>query len=480
MNDGLKLRKSWLSIFVLFHLAASQSLHASETPWKVYGWPLSEKSFSEIALNHDAIMGTFVCPALTRLNLQAARSEPLLLQSVAASGATWTFGLKASTAWWNGKAVEASDIEEFLLRELPKLNLPNFKLEKSAKSVSVVFEKDPIFGPYVLNGIPFSRNTGGKLECAGPLEIFEKNQDLLLKGRLKGKDREIVLVHEAPRSQIKDDFVSFRFGNELHPLTYERQIEEEISCKTPLELPIVTLIAWNPAGRYTKDEEFRRAMTSILPRGALLRAGAGSLGELISAPIIKSHPGYKRSLFVLPYDLKKADSILNSMSLVRSEKDGYRRTPTGEVLEISIATDPSKNSSLMRKILDDSFRALGMRLQMVTDKSKADGILTGIELNWPTNDLTSLLHSKKGQKVWPWTYSFPEIDTAMDKYKLSLSQEKPDFALLQSIHELVMKREPFSVLVQHKSCMQYGKGVRPSAGVPNARDPDWVRLVFER
>lgn len=488
---------SWnlkLSGFVLIHLylAASSRLYASETPRKIYGWPLSEKSLSDIALNQDAIMGTFVCPALTRLNLQAAKSEPVLLQSVstAAGGAKWVLTLKPGLKWWSGKAVEASDLEEFLKGELPKIServfgkalaASDFKTEKTDKAVTITFAKAPGFGPYILDRAPFARGSqSNKLECAGPLSIHEKNKDIVLEGDLSGKARKIILMQEAPKTETKDDYLSFRFGNELHPSTWVRQIEEEMTCKIPIELPIVTVVAWNPKGQYTKDEEFRRAMTSILPRGALLRAGAGSLGELISAPIIKSHPGYKKSLLVLPYDLKKADTILNAMNLVRSEKDGYRRTPSGEVMEISIASDPSKNSGLLHKILDDSFRALGIRFKMTSDKANADGILTGIELEWPENDLTSLLHSKKSQNVWPWTYNFPEIDAAMEKYNLSLSQEKPDFALLQRIHELVMKREPFSVLVQHKSCMQYGKAVKTPSGVPNTKNPDWIRAVLER
>ena len=120
-----------------------------------------------------------------------------------------------------------------------------------------------------------------------------------------------------------------------------------------------------------------------------------------------------------------------------------------------------------------------MKLKMVGKDEKADGMLAGIAGSWPENDLAPLLHSKRSSDVWPWTYHFKEIDEAMSRYNLSLTQAKPDFSLLENIHDLVYKKEPFSVLVQHKSCMQYGKGMA-APKVISVKSPDWIRAVFER
>ena len=487
------LRKQSLTLnsLALIYFAVSLPLEASETPRKIYGWPLSEKGLSEIVLNQDALMGELVCPSLTRLNLATGQSESTLLQTVTESeqGRKWTFSLKPGVTWWGGTGVELADLEVYLKEELGPLVrkflgdsevVPNHKFEKTGSTLSVVFDKAPKFGPYILNRLPFYRRVKDVVECAGPLKASQDEKDIVLEGVLKSGPKKFVMKAGFPNFEAKDAFVSFRFGNELHPPSWERQIEEELSCPLPLELPVMTLIAWNPEGRYTRDEEFRRAMTFILPRGAMLRAGAGSLGDLISAPILRVHSGYKKSLLVLPYDLKRADAILNAMSLPRSEKDGFRRTVQGEILEITIAIDPSQNAGLLRKILDDSFRALGMRLKVTSDRAQADGILSGLEVSWPENDIAPILHSRISQKVWPWRYHFPEIDEALDAYNRDLTRLKPNFTLLERIHELVMKREPFSVLVQHKSCMQYGEGVKPAPGKPNVRDPDWIQAVLNR
>ncbi len=474
----------------LAYLAPRLDLFARERPLMVYGWPLSASDPDKIVLNQDAIMGTYVCPALTRLNLQSGVSEPVLLTRLQSEKTLWSMTLKPSLQWWSGKAVEPQDLEDFLRHELPALvqrigndswELPAFTLEHKDATVRLVWDKAPVFGPYILNRLPFFRRGVAGLDCVGSLKPERRAEGLGLGGKVVGKARQFLLINPVGNTALNspNTFVSFRFGEEMHPRTWERQIEEEITCPAAIDLPVMTMIAWNPEGPYTKDELFRKALTYILPRGALLRAGAGSLGDLISAPILRAHPGYKKSLLVLPYDLKKADLILNQMGLIRSAGDGYRRSKNGQLLEISIATDRRRDSSLLRKVLDDSFRALGMKLKIVNPGEYADGMLAGIAGNWPENDLASILHSKRSATVWPWAYHFQEIDAAIDGYNLSLTQAKPDFTRLETIHDLVYKKEPFSVLVQHKSCMHYGKGMA-APKVISVRNPDWIRGVFER
>ena len=488
------LKLTQLLVLGLGYLAPSASLSASERPLAVDGWPLAETSADRVLLNQDAIMGTYVCPALTRLNLQTGSSELVLLAKLQSDKTRWSMTLKPAQTWWSGKPLEPKDIEAFLKQELPGLvktigndrwTVPSFSVavdgDGPGAAITVLWEKAPEFGPYILNRLPLSRKGSEGLDCVGSLKPDKDDESLTLEGRVGNKARRFVF--NSPRDPAgpgaATPFVSFRFGEEMHPKSWERQIEEELHCPQTLDLPVMTVIAWNPEGAFTKDEQFRKAMTYILPRGALLRAGAGSLGDLVSAPILREHPGYKRSLKVLPYDLKKADAILNQLGLVRSERDGYRRTQNGDFLEIAIATDRRHDSSLLRKVLDDSFRALGMKLRIVNKGEAADGMLAGIGGSWPESDLAPLLHSKRSASVWPWSYQFADLDDAIDSYNLSLTQLKPDFARLEAIHDLVFKKEPFSVLVQHKSCMQYGKGMT-SAKVISVRNPDWIRGVLER
>ncbi|RZA23394.1 MAG: hypothetical protein EOP10_12860 [Proteobacteria bacterium] len=314
---GLRLKRQRVSacLFVAalscVHLAANETLNASETPWTIYGWPLAEKVLDEIILNQDALMATYVCPSLSRLNLKTGGSEPVLLSKISTvnKDQIWTLTLSDKARWADGKPLTVSDLESFVTTELsplvdkvlgPNIKAPKFSTEKNEKSLIITFESAPGFGPYILNRSAFYRRVEGKVECAGSLRAREEGKDLVLEGKIGEKPKKLVLSRQFPKSDTSDGALYFKFGNELHPPSWERQIEEELTCKLPLDLPMMTMIAWNPEGRYTKVEEFRRAITSILPRGALLRAGAGSLGDLISAPILRVHPGYKKSILVMP------------------------------------------------------------------------------------------------------------------------------------------------------------------------------------
>lgn len=452
------------------------------------GWPLNTNDMGSGLVESDVLLGDLLCPALTRLNLLREKSELSLLSSLQVQDNEWILKL-AESYWWDGRRVQLTDLKVFTEKELPAAlrelsrgswEIPEFSATVKDDSVVIRWEKKPQFGPYVFDRIPFKTASNQALgfQCAGALQPIKKGPLWVLEGK---KEPSITIHSEVPVYQKKypKPSIAFRFADEMHPPGWARQIEESVSCDRPLDLPLMTLIAWNPEGRYTKDERFRKAMTHLLPRGSLLRAGAGGLGDLISAPFMRAHPGYKKSLLVLPYDPKAADSLLNQMGFTRSKNDGFRQTPEGQRFELRLSTADMAGTGLLRKVMDDSFRALGINATF-TDKQDAsvDGVLVGLSSSWPEADLSPLLHSKSSQGAWPWNYGDPELDKALEAYNLSLTQERPDFRLLEKIHELVYKREPFSVLVQHRVCVAVDTGKKSQQKIV-IRNPDWFRELFD-
>ncbi|MCX6129962.1 MAG: ABC transporter substrate-binding protein, partial [Proteobacteria bacterium] len=244
-----------------------------------------------------------------------------------------------------------------------------------------------------------------------------------------------------------------------------------------IDTPIFTVIAWNPNGPVTGDARFRRAMTHLIPRGALLRAGTGHLGDLVSAPILRSHPGYNRRLLVPNYDPQKADTILNELGYKRTPEEGFRRNPEGQALEIKLLVRNSAGSGLLRKVLDDGFRALGIKLKFIDESEGVpDGLLTGIMGSWPDSDLGPWLNSRQSESIWPWRYQDAKLDEALEAYARSLTEASPNFGLLEKVHELVYKLEPFSVLMQHRVCLdaQWPEKRLPPGEI-TLRDPEWFR-----
>lgn len=478
-----------LFVSLAFQAGVSQSAVNPSKVVKVSGWPLNTAELPEALLSGDPLLGNLVCPALSRLNLVEQKSEPFLLQKIEVREDRWTFTLQKDLVWWDRQAVTSADLESFLRDAIPEAakkqglgrwNVPLFTFAQENGSLVLLWKSAPPFGPYVLNQSPFTKKADTQqrmlpFQCAGVLAP-KRERDTLIFDSQGGKIK-LAWNAASQESQLSpgESSVSFGFAEDLHPAGFKRQLDEAMVCEQALDTPLITLLAWNPQAPWARDARFRRAMTHLLPRGALLRSGAGSLGDLVSGPLMRLHPGYNEALKVPSYDPKTSDRLLNSLGLRRSEEDGYRRTPNGQLLELKILASDFEGSTILRKVLDDSFRALGLKTVFVQDsKDGVDGVLTSIASSWPDSNPILFLHSASARAPWPWRYSDADMDKALERYAASLTQEKPDFRLLEKVHELVYKAEPFSILMQHRVCLnaQLGKG-RKSQQKVTLKNPDW-------
>jgi hypothetical protein len=472
-------------------LSLTSAVMAVEKPKSVLvaGWPLDIQNPTGPLLAGDPLLGPLLCPSLTRLNLANQRSEFVLLKQLEDKGNRWSFQPKSGLSWWDGSTV---DLESFLRAELPKAietqglgqwKVPAFSFRKEGETLHLEWKEAPAFGPYILNRMPLIKEAAfGRLafQCAGAYRPQYQAAGIELQSTASPAAPVLQWVDVDQQAVRGQEMLRFRFGEELHPEGYRRQLEDALECPRKVDTPLISLIAWNPTGRWTKDVRFRRAMTHLLPRGALLRSGAGSLGDLLSGPILRIHPGYRRSLLVPTYDPSRADHLLNELGHKRSEEDGYRRTDKGQIMEVQLLVSSADNHSLVRKVIDDSFRVMGLKVAFVTQKDKnPDGMLTSLVSPWPDTNLMPFLHSKSKSSPWPWTYQDNALDQGLEAYALSLTRQQPDFTLLEKVHELVYKQEPFSILMQHKVCLDSSRGIASTR--LSLRNPDWfAELVGAR
>lgn len=474
-------------------LAASSSTAFAEKPAPILvtGWPLPTNEAQKAILSNDAIMESMVCPGLTRLNLAKKSSEPLLLEKVEEADKVWRFTLASGLTWWDQSAVSMADLEAFVRETLQPQQLtqgrftwavPDFTLSSKDRTLSIQWAQKPAFGPFVFNEHPFRKKAGNALgvQCAGNWKVEPKTAGLLLQDR-KGEGQNDILLSTDQKAKVTGNGrqLTFAFGEEMPGADSKKPITQNLSCERPMDTPIITVIAWNPQGTVTRDPKFRRAITHLTPRGALLRAGAGSMGDLISGPILRAHPGYKRNLLVPAYDPARSDAMLNELGYRRLEEDGFRRDASGKLLEVKILARDHEGSILLRKVLDDSFRALGIKLRFINEgEGVPDGLLTGILTSWPDGDLSVHLHSRVSGRSWPWAWQDQNLDQALEAYALSLTQKTPNFALLEKIHDLVYKLEPFSVLMQHRVCLEARLNQPQPKGEIAVRNPDWFRQLI--
>lgn len=483
---------------------------------QVEGWPDSapgsiEDLDSASMLSHP-VWGRLTCPALTRLNLMKQASETYLLRSLAmtqTSGITrWELELRTGLKWWDGDPFTAQDVKTLLerdlrpivMRHIPNLsNPPNFNVTVHEPYRLVVqWSEAPSFGPYILNYLPVRKPSSPKgFQCVGLYRIQqnESQVQLILNRPSPTLPERVSFVGQpgmsSPDGRVKDKTkpikgtVSLKFGysSDFSGSPTSRLPDESVKCERPLDLPVMTAISWNPQSPLLSKPEVRQALTTAAPRGTLLRAGAGFLGDLVSAPILRAHPGYDRNTVIRPHDYALADRLLTSQGYRRPNLNSTRLISQGHPFELTIGI-PHSAPDLLVKVLSDSFAAIGIRSHFVSPKSSPattlDGNLMAVVLPWPDGDLRriGLGYPSENKDIFHW--SDPALNPLLDKYARSLSYEKPDFGELMAIHRRVYELEPFTILMQHRSCLTIAGLQRVLPNKIFIRNPDWFHELLQQ
>ena len=458
----------------------------TSVPVRVAGYPLGATGVAtgEELATHP-ILGRLACPSLTRLNLLRKESEGFLLSRIevepSGTSARWKLELKPGLHWWSGEPVTGQDLARFLEEKLrPQIvemslglwPVPEFVVSSTApKSVTVSWAKTPSFGPFVLSRIPFTRTSKEHLECAGDYRMVEDAAATKLVPVAKGTTLREVWLNHTDKDETPAD-IDFQFSEVFTGASLAAIAQDKAQCARPIDLPVVTVISWDPNGRFTAEPDFRRALTQAVPRGALLRAGTGLLGDLVSGPLLRAHPGYDKSLLVRPFDLRQAAETLERLKYRRPLADSTRLTPEGKPLELALYSP--QGVGLLQKVIVDSFNMLGIRVTFVADpKASFDGALSGMALPWPDADFLTFVHSKAPRNAPFWGVSDKELDARLEAYALSLTRTKPDFQELQMIHRILYNLEPFTILVQHRTCLVTHTKFRADFPKVIIRNPDW-------
>jgi hypothetical protein len=489
-------------------LALVTAVSAQAQNINLYGWPQPDPTRESPAgwLGNDPIVGRLACPPLTRLNLRLKQVDDMLVRQIVVEGAVWRFELRSGMFWWSGEPVVTADLVRFLEAELERVAVERGAglWKVPARSISageggnvvITWKETPVFGPYVLNGIPFARGTPAgstpRFECVGLHRLRQDGAVMVLEPRSGSRARaSSVAILSAPRGgKVPRDkpYVALKTATDFSGNPWTRPGDDQVKCQTTLDLSAATMIAWNGEQGPTADPRFRRLLTQLVPRGALLRSGGASLGELLTAPIARRHPGYDARLALRPSDLDAASEGLTSLGYVRSASTALRKLPgsTSDLKLLIASTD--KASALVEKVVIDAFQAVGVGVRFVPAGElkrgeHVDGILGTFDLDWPDSDLLSNFHSRAKH---PQSGGIPlarledaELDGALERYSLSLTRGAPDFASLTAVHRRLYELEPVTVVMQHKACLEVGGGLAlPKSGV-DPLDPDWFRpFVF--
>lgn len=457
-----------------------------------FPYAIDHQAFEQ--LGDDPLIGNLACPALVRLNLLTRKNEQVLLSVVDSvtknNRTTWKLAIRPNLTWWDGQAITNDELKSFIENNLTnairhnvntKLSIPSFTVTSKSKHILVRWTGVPPVGPYVLSGIPLHKVHHGQKICAGEYRWRRLQQGGELVANKPNITPQKIRVFFSGENHSKQTIpkISFRTPSQFSGTPWTRMSDEPVKCKRRVDLPTITLLSWNPQSSIMSDAERRKTITELLPRGELLRAGSAYLGDLISGPILRAHPGYNKKVKVprfLPLEARQRWSSLVAGTVKPNHKDKpYQHT------QIKIRVDGPKES-LLTKVISDSLAAADIDVEFIgwneSPTAPIDGVLASVQLPWPGLNFLSdfASHSKSGDVFF--ALKSPDLDQVLVKYALSLTQEKPDFSILGDIHEVLSELEPSSLLLQHRICLEANSKFPHSIGPVVIRNPDWMRKVI--
>lgn len=468
----------------------------------VAGWaPAAQvdlKSQPPIWLGDDAVIGRLACPSIVRLEVDRRKNTPALLKSPpqiekVGEKEVWTFTIRPGLRWWSGVTVDADGLASWF-----KSNLASIVKDRLGEDVGSLFEistsggaavkvswtKSPGFGPYVLSGASLYRPTSsGMFECAGLYSAVQVPGGIELsvsKGYTSKYSKIRVLAASEVIPAGKKGIMFSMAGKRAQ---VERTSIKTNSCDSRLDVPLMTALIWNSASPVAAKPELRDSLTRATPRGEILRTAAGDIGSLVSAPILRTHPGYNSKLLVKSYNLDTAAQGF--------EKSGFKQQHIGlprsqgqdKPVLIRIARMNGRQD-LVEKMIGDSYASLGINSQfddVGTPGVTFDAALASIFIPWTSQDLRPLAHSSvvqsKGKNELPFVpVTDKELDSLLDAYSRELTKpEDPDFELLRKVHQKWYDLEPWTVLLAHQYCVN-ARGVKIPKKL-NSLDSDWFRSV---
>lgn len=167
---------------------------------------------------------------------------------------------------------------------------------------------------------------------------------------------------------------------------------------------------WNKAGdpfkqKLFRDVRFRRAMSHIANRKAMVDLALGGLGSetyYSVYPIFRQQIAAASSAPKYPYNLQAATNLLRQMGFTKKNAQGYLVDNSGKVLEFNLATNAGNTvREQLGRIFADEAKKVGVKVNF-----------TPIDFNNLVNQLTSkgenrpfdaiLLGLSGGGNVWPF------------------------------------------------------------------------------
>jgi hypothetical protein len=357
-----------------------------------------------------------------RLNLSKQKSETLLITEPQNSvdNKIWKFGVKKGVYWWNNDPFSLQDLKQFLDANLDRVlkqktgslwAVPTFSIKIANNFIEIHWKTSPPVGPYILNGVSLWRSSKNPLprevtfECAGNFKITSLTQEALEATGVEAYGKSAYHLRLELSSQhtgldLRHKGVFFRTSSDT--VTTPSQLKNTTpSCPVRVPLPFFTVIKWNLHSQSVSTSEERKRLTSLIPRGFILRTLSGGLAELVSAPIPRFHPGYNQDLYVYPF-LSSSKMALNA---------DFLKLKTRKILFKTASDDAHRG--VVTKIIFDHFKISGLNIEVLSPNKDTnfDGYVTGLSVDLPELNFITDFHSKLSSSAASMRVRLPDTSS---------------------------------------------------------------------
>lgn len=216
-----------------------------------------------------------------------------------------------------------------------------------------------------------------------------------------------------------------------------------------------------------RDVVVRRAMAHATDKAKMIELVYGGHATPGTTLVPPSSPYYNPNVVDYEYDLAKANSLLDEAGYVDSNGDGVRNMPNGGeelIFKLNFDTDP--NYSRQAEILDESFKQIGIELEIAPMESSAlspfvnpqfqhDLVIwgwgTGVDPDFMLSLTATFMISNTSSEVG---YSNPEYDALYQAQATAATDEirKEDIYQMQ---EIFMTDVPYIVFFYKDTIFAY-------------------------
>ncbi|HWB00799.1 MAG TPA: ABC transporter substrate-binding protein [Pirellulales bacterium] len=260
------------------------------------------------------------------------------------------------------------------------------------------------------------------------------------------------------------------------------------------EYPGYRYIGYNLRRPFLRDKHVRRALTQAIPIDQIISVVFDGLATQVTGPFIVQSPAYNHEVKPLPFDLARAQRLLDQSEWRDTNRNGLRdKLVDGQRIEarINLMIDADSAQYLtVAQIIQVNWRKLGIQVDitpaqqaLMSERTRAkefDAVLRGWALSWRADPYQTWYsgNAELADTSNIIGYSNPEVDRLVTELRVTFDRKK-QIELYHAIHRLIYEDQPYTFLFSEKQTCGYSGRLRNVKFYPDRPCVDYRQWYSE-